>query len=262
MKNLLKYKSIIFFITTLVLISSCCECEDVSNPDCPNYDPCHNSEEPQQAIFGAGYVYHIGEGNSKDFFTDTTIYLNGDTIPATTTFYALNTDVDSFYWQIGQDPRIFTSEQVYIEFDEQYNHIPIEVSYTIVKYNDCFDDGVYRETVKRTVVPSVNPGISTYFTSKYIGTSTEQPNEEFTIEIDFEHRRILNFPKTGIKSNSYIFYNDYDEIYFTAGRDSVIWLANLKITKEDRRKVIIRYKISYDLGATSQWHTFEGIRVD
>ena len=62
--------------------------------------------------------------------------------------------------------------------------------------------------------------------------------------------------------NTFRFRNDYDEIYFSAAKGLILWLGHLKIHEEDRRKITINYKISYDFGETIEWHTFHGTRVD
>ena len=44
--TIVKQVSILFFVIGLLTIQSCCKCDDPTNRDCPNYDPCFEIEEP------------------------------------------------------------------------------------------------------------------------------------------------------------------------------------------------------------------------
>lgn len=272
MKNSLKFKHwtgrtylFLVYVLTVFCFMACCECEDASNPDCPNYDPCHDVVAPK-ADFGAGYIEKL-EGNAdyNQFFSDTTVYLDGDTIPSTCTFYAYTTDVDSFYWQVGHDPRIFRGKSFFLKFGEEQHLQPIEVSLIVMKKSSCFEGGFVRDTLKRILVPDTKQIESPsweYFNSTYRGVSTEFPKDTF--DVVFQDRlpqTMVNMPK-GHFGRPNFYSRDYDEVHFQGQQAELLWIGNARFQPDNRRKVVIRYKVSYDLGKTAHWHTYVGYRLD
>lgn len=267
MKKLLNYKLPVCFLiifSPVILFQGCCKCDDPSNPECPNYDPCYEVESPI-ADFGAGYEYFIpGEEDYNNFYRDTTIYLDGDTIPGTCTFYAYTEDVDSFYWKVGQDPRIFRGESFYLEFDDEFHMQPINVQLTVMKMSECFEGGFVRDTLEKILVPDtkyVESPSWTMFRSKYWGVSTEFPTDSFEIEMKDDIEWIVNLPR-GTNGNTALYRRDFDEVFFSGQSNKTIWMGNAKFQPENRRKIVIHYKVSYDLGETANWYTYTGYRVD
>lgn len=269
MKRLSNYKTgVLTFIviySCLTLFSGCCKCDDPTDPECPNYDPCYEVYEPEAAL-GAGYILDIpGHSGLNLFFQDTIIYLDGDTIPGTCTFYSYTANADSFYWKVGQDPRVFRGESFYLEFDDQFHLTPIPVELVVMKKNDCFDGGFINDTINKNYVVSSKPFDSPsikYFNSKYLGISTEFPNDSFEIEFMDDIAWINNFPK-GTNGNTNLWDRDFDEVYFWGQSEATIWEGHAKFQPENRRKVVINYRISYDLGETSSnWYEYVGYRVD
>lgn len=268
MKNLSNYRSY-FFLGLLVVgifAQSCCKCDDPTDPDCPNYDPCFGVEAPI-ASFGAGYIYEIpGDEIFNNFYPDSIIYLDGDTIPGTCTFYSYTVDADSFFWRVGQDPRVFKGKQFYLEFGKEFHMQSIDVELQVLKKSSCFEGGFVRDTMRKTLVITSSflesPSIP-FWNNKYHGVSTEFPQDSFTIEFMelIEDERIVNFPR-GTFGRTALYRRDFDEVHFTGQNNKTIWLGNAKFQPEDRKKVVIRYKVSHDLGETQNWHTYIGYRVE
>lgn len=251
-------------VTAVLSISSCHKCDNPADPDCPNYDPCFDVEAPT-ASFGAGYKYSFdGDEDYNGFFQDTTIYFDGDTIPGTCTFYSYTMDADSFYWQVGQDPRVFKGKEFYLEFDENFHLQPINVELIVLKESDCFQGGFVRDSINKNLVVTSNPVESpsiSYFNNKYRGISTEFPNDSFDIDFKGDIRWIENLPR-GTNGNTSLYRRDFNEVFFSGQSKFTIWMGHAKFQPENRKKVVIRYKVSYDLGETSNWHTYTGYRVE
>lgn len=259
-----KQISIFLLLTTILGMQSCCKCDDPTNLDCPNYDACYEVEEPV-ADFGSGYKYSFdAEEGYNGFFPDTTIYLNGDTIPGTCTFYSYTMDADSFYWRVGQDPRLFKGKEFYLEFDDNFHLQPINVELIVLKKSECFEGGFVRDSLTRTLVPSTkyleSPSWE-FFRSEYRGISTEFPNDSFDIEFKDDIGWIENMP-LGTNGNTALYRRDFDEVFFSGQSNYTVWMGHAKFQPDNRRKVVIRYKVSYDLGETANWYTYTGFRID
>lgn len=188
-----KYFSLIISVLCVVamlLNSQCRSCDDPSNPDCPNYDPCYG-KKPANADFAikesVGYYTPVFPTKEP---CDTALQSNY------VFFFPTDTLADSYEWRVGSDPRVFTSKVLYLEFD-----VLGEIEVTLkVKYNlnrDCsfYKDSVAIKTKKLTVLPRPQArtiGIfNGYFTSK--------PQDTFNLEtgIDINHSPIQyynNFP--------------------------------------------------------------------
>ncbi len=274
MKNLLKYKFILFL--GIVLFFSCCkdECTDARDPDCSNYDPCLTVDYPV-ADFGVG-EHHESFGifqNTKynGFGVDTTLNFDNDSTYDWVDFYVLSDDVDSVYWTVGSDRRVFRKKSFELRFRNVLPGSPIDVQLVVLKKSDCFEGGFVTDTARRTIVVNLPYNESQaeyhYFRSFYTGTNTEYPGEEYRISVKIDGdansdpyaERLDNIPK-GYSGYSFKEYYYRDELFFWGQDYETIWYGGMKIDEEDRRKITIRYKISYDLGVTSAWHTFEGIR--
>ena len=216
MKDLSKFRfsqlPVLFFLIYIVIhFTSCCKCDDPSNVECPNYDPCTEINNPQ-ASFGAGFKLDFNENELfNGFYPDTSILFDGDTIAKTCTFYSHYLDVDSFYWKIGQDPRIFRESEVFLVFEDIFHYQPINVELVVEKKNSCFQNGFMRDTFKRVVVPDTKVFDSPsyiYFTSSYRGTSSEFPDESIEIEFRDDSKDIFNMPK-GENGKQTIYRRDY-----------------------------------------------------
>ncbi len=244
-------------------ISSCEKCDDPRNRDCGNYDPCIDILEPK-ALFGTGSKRDFSNSDYNNFYPDTTLYLDGDTIPAACNFYTYATDADSFYWKVGDDPRVFRGEEFFLDFEDVEPYVPILVEHIVLKKSSCFESFTVRDTIEKIIYPAtVTPNSSSiYFNNTYRGSSTEFPGESIDVEFNSMSDLIINIPKGGNGINSKLYFRDLDEVYFAGGNIEQAWFGHAKFQSYDRKKVIITYKITYDFGETSQWYTYEGYRVE
>ncbi len=268
MENLLRYSRDIFIGLMILSLFYACTKDDPLDPNSPNYNPCLTIEKPS-AKFGAGTIETIGVTGDyyNGFYKDSTIYFDQDTIPGYCLFYAYDLEnVDSFYWKVGTDPRVFTGSKFSLQFDKNLHGQSIDVRLIALKKSDCFPSGYARDTSTRTLVINSDYSKSKTqirYNSKYLGTSNEFPGEEYLVEFmdKIETNRSKGFPRGTFGRNAR-FLKGYDEMYLAGQGDSIIWLAHGYFPKYNRKELIIHYKISYDLGKTAHWYTYVGYRQD
>ncbi len=167
--------SIIFVVLFAVFILNGCskECCDPTNPECENYDPCHNSQ-PANADF------IINEQiNATDFYyeTDTIYRVNG-------TLFKPKHDADSITWILGSE----TVHQKEL-FRKGYPLGTIEVT-MIAKMNpsSCLTEEQRIDTMTKQffVLPSPsvidsNASKSSPWWGTWEGYNTDEPNDRFTV---------------------------------------------------------------------------------
>lgn len=190
-----------------ILLVACCTCDDPTDIECANYDPCHDIE-PLIASFGAGYILDLpGSDLFNSFYPDTVIYLDGDTIPGTCTFYSYTNNADSFYYKVGQDPSLFTDKQFYLEFSNEFHLEPISVTHIVKGRGECYKNNTSTDTLTRNFVITnqpLDPPNPKFFNSTYSGISTEFPNDAFEIEFKDETREIINLPMVQMAPKHFI----------------------------------------------------------
>jgi hypothetical protein len=152
-------------------------CFDETNPACENYDPCWNRREPVSAEFE---VYsQIGD----------TIILEFDTLlfPTALLFRAIDENADSYFWQFGFDPQIFTGRETSLSFPCSAELANSSINITLVterlKDTICTKAVFLRDTVVKTVV--FVQFLESAILGRYEGYLEEDPAEVYEIEIQF-----------------------------------------------------------------------------
>ena len=130
-----KYSIIFVVLFAVFILNGCCkECSDPTNPDCENYDPCHNSE-PANADFTINEQI-----NFTDFYyeTDTIYRING-------TLLKPKYEADSITWLLGSE--VVNEKELY---RKGYPLGPIEVT-MIAKMNptSCLTEEQRVDTVTK-----------------------------------------------------------------------------------------------------------------
>ncbi len=118
-----------------------CDCEDPTNPDCSNYDPCWELEQPN-IDFEMGTVYSDPYYELK-FPSDTVLY-------GTIYFNANIENAVSYQWKVGTDTRTWNSKEFTLYFNDTDSATlrlaPIMVTLIVERQpnNLCFpdDDGI------------------------------------------------------------------------------------------------------------------------
>jgi hypothetical protein len=135
-------------------------------------DPCKTQAE----IVGGFTIYEYLQHSDGDttIATDTTLTKN-------IVVFKADTDYVSYEWKVGDDPRVFSTKEVPLSFDEPVSHLKIQL---IAKWNEnskCFprDNGV--DTVVRylTVIDQkTNP-----IFGEYRGANQSNASDDFNITV-------------------------------------------------------------------------------
>jgi hypothetical protein len=180
----------VFTILLLVLIpflNSCCKkCQDPSNPDCENYDPCF-SEKPVSASFK---IFETASGPVsywKDYETDTV----GSSYPK---FVADIKDAEEYEWIIGA--KTYNGKSVSLSFIGVPDKSVIPITLIVKKKpnKDCNpnDDGV--DTVTRNMVIANECKLFSVFEKyRFHGSFTDSPKDTFTMSF-YRDTTFLSYP--------------------------------------------------------------------
>lgn len=160
-------------IITFVSLTGC-KCDDVSNPDCPNFDPCFGESSNFADFKMEERIVYLDGG--EYFQTDTTLERNH------IRFSLYNENIDSVHWTIGLDPKV----RIEKSFDIYFEHAFGDVEITAIAYKSsaskCFGEQSVIDTVKKTL------HIMKWWEAPYFGTfngiESEFPNTEFVTIID------------------------------------------------------------------------------
>jgi hypothetical protein len=148
MKNIF----IIFLLGIIGIgVAGCDEdCEDITNPECPNFDPCYGVEDVPQATIEVGRTLFTGP-NSPD------IRYSGDTILYGGVYFKTNiSNAIRYEWTVGTDNRTWNTKEFELNFPDTdsltLRNNPIQVR-LIVEYetNACFPENNGIDTVYKTI---------------------------------------------------------------------------------------------------------------
>ncbi|MFM9949887.1 MAG: hypothetical protein ACKV1O_18270 [Saprospiraceae bacterium] len=176
----------LFLSLTAIGIFSCqgCDddevpCNDPTNMDCHNYDPCHDRKAPVSADFEVRRVN----------FDESTSYTSGDTLLAGSIirFVALDSTLGTTYhWQVGNPQNASTDISYKLSFycDDVLNQsIPVRLIAERLTDNDCLSEADRRDTVVR-VLHFVSRRECLYW-GRWEGALDSKPDETFTVELGF-----------------------------------------------------------------------------
>jgi hypothetical protein len=140
-----KYRIPILVLTVLAAFSmqTCKNCNDPTNPDCANYNPCHD-DQPPTAEFGiyeetgARYLGCIPD-SEKEILAPIPdgwpVWRNR------VTFKTEVTDYDSLTWQIGDHNQILRDPEVFLDFASFFGEsMPITLTVYRTSRKGCYDE--------------------------------------------------------------------------------------------------------------------------
>jgi hypothetical protein len=172
----------------VILIAGCNKdepvaCTDETNPECPNYDPCHDAESTSADFETACIV--VSDKYQKITSQEDTFYLG-----ANIQFTAKQEDVLSYEWKIGDDDRVFTEQSFSLTFNPSdsvilFNRpVPIRLIVTRTPNTSCFpaDDGIDTLT-KYIYFVSIHEVSHKKFLGTWVGSREDKPDEIYEIEI-------------------------------------------------------------------------------
>jgi len=178
----------LFLSLTAIGIFSCqgCDddevpCNDPTNMDCHNYDPCHDRKAPVSADFEVRLINDIDDSFS---------YVSGDTILADSRikFVALDSTAGTTYqWQVGNPQNVSSNISYLLSFpcrDVLNQSIPVRLIAERLTDSDCLPEADRRDTLVR-VLHFVSSGEALYW-GTWKGTLDGAPNNEYSLELIVE----------------------------------------------------------------------------
>ncbi len=244
-------------------------CEDPTDPDCENYDPCYVAN-PLSPDFSIEEV--VGITLKASFFTDT-VLANGFSSVRFTAMHGYQ----SYSWQIGTDDREFTDRVVSLQFIDPIGTISVRL---IAKKYDwqldpiCRpgDDGLDTMVRQLTVVKRKETRVEgTYFgrVERKNGVS-----DTLTVKVDWRTPdsvlfpngmvSIDNFPRGCVDDTPYGSYQDvfygYTGFSYVGGTypDTCFRIRAIGEVHAGRDSLLVAYTLMQDRSDTL---TFRGRRV-
>ena len=172
----------LFLLLSLVILTftSCRHhCQDPSNPDCENYDPCYAKIAPTANF----YIYEniIWDIDNLGFEW---VKYDADTIAtAGVNFEAQYPNAISYEWHIGSE--VLYGRRVYRESFPENADIPITLKVTTHRDNLCFPnvmDTIITKT-KTFHVPDYSQLLYDKYKGKFRGVLEDEPNSPFVFEV-------------------------------------------------------------------------------
>ena len=170
-------------------------CDDATNPDCPNYDPC--------LTYGAANA----EFSILDSLSVSSLEYPGFTVEVDTIwnnnrlFFRAKHDNATYAWLVGTDPTIYTGKEFSLNFgDAAVGDVTIRLITTIDDIEGCYSEEEKVDTSYNTVHFVKFEDIVELTTSiygEYYGYVEGNSEEYFTISLKSfydENRGFRNFP--------------------------------------------------------------------
>ncbi len=167
-------------------------CIDPYNPECDNYDPCLEALETS-AEFGF-YRKFPHQSEERVWFEETdTFYLPPSSFPIY--FKADSSNMTSYEWTIGLDPRTFTDSVFNLEFENIGGNLDVTLKATNDQVlPECFpDDTGYAEKTKSIYLKLVPPE-EWPMKGTFRGYNEDNPNNIWDIQIN-DNNGLVNFPE-------------------------------------------------------------------
>lgn len=153
-------------------------CNDPTDMDCANYDPCHDRKTPVSADFE---VWVVNYNESVHFVSGDTVMEGG------VRFVALDSTSGTTYrWQVGNPQNTSTGISYSLLFrcdDVLDQTIPIQLIAERLADSTCLAEADRRDTVIRNIhFVSLRAG---RYWGRWEGALESKPNEVFTVELGF-----------------------------------------------------------------------------
>ena len=234
-------------------ISSCRDCEDPTNPECSNYDPCLITTDTKTSANFKMYEC-IKCGWADTLMRATNTVFGGYVVFEAEQFGA---DIISYEWKIGTDSRVFTERLFRLDFSGYQGEVEVRLVVQKEVNTDCFpnDDGI--DTVTR-VLKVLGASTENMFRNKeYEGYNTDEPDSIFTVSFrpsdptePLSYSTLNNLPKGCVRPSNWqigltIGYNAFiinnsDGVYFyDCGH--IIGYGDIL---PDRKTIVINYKLT------------------
>lgn len=266
MNKLLKIAFGFSLLLTSLILFTACDCDDPTNPECSNYAPCWNINEPVTASFTMEERYWYATA-VKELF----VQYDTDTAVIDAMEFKAPEGFDKYTWIIGAET--LHERVVYRSDFPRGQSIPITLIVEKEPSLICFpnDDGV--DTLTRYLYLTPNGGCGTLVRGKFEGYFEHEPNTKRTVEFKMCEDR----PRLGKTLFAYGLTDDCDSV----GIDELIfrhkeinfwgggWSGNCgnpfgsaKIAEDDNNLLTIEY-VYYDYHPLAgETRKFEGRRIE
>lgn len=242
-----------------MLLIHCCkeECDDPTNRDCPNYDPCL-SYEPANAEFMIldSLTGWICDGELFGLSTEVdTLFVSNELI------FRAKHDNDTYQWKVGTDDRTWIEKEFSLDFGTNgTGDIPITL---IVSKNDpdgCLTAEERSDTLTKFVhlyfwnhstADNAPPIVGSYF-----GANEDMPSDTFTIEVPLglTIQGIQNLPKDCTNAIGDLRLSNSSFVFASCGNS-----CGIGILQEDNETIIVDY--SLEIGGERITKKFIGTKI-
>lgn len=174
-----------FFSFVLFTINACKDdcppCDDPTNPDCSNYDPCYKKNRVTADFFMYENDWSLDPDRGWEYYDTDTLLGQSVLLVAKETKDDNGSDVN-YTWIIGAETISGTKVKSITRHTFPTNEkIPVTLIVSKKPHVDCYPDDDGKDTVTRYMVfPSKN---NTKWQGEYIGYNTDKPNEQLHIAL-------------------------------------------------------------------------------
>jgi hypothetical protein len=197
LKKSFKYLVILLVGMALVLNSckeECPTCQDPTNPDCENYDPCYGKK-----TINTYFKARSGDNGfppPPEWCLDKITY--SDTFLSSSVRFTVpeGNPTSTYQWQIGSDPTVRTAKEFEISFYDELQENgwerSIPVTLTIrTPLNSCLDNpkDTFKVVTRELFFTNSRGGTAIFIddvNKKFKGYFTSQPNEEVILETIYD----------------------------------------------------------------------------
>jgi hypothetical protein len=262
-------------LAALLTLNACRKerCDDPSNPDCHNYDPCYG-------VVGDASFRMMETALTTGFLCGGTdldrIEVEVDTVnPGHVTFRA-NHEASSYEWRVGSDARRWTTREFELLFDSDVSGLDIPVT-LVSKWTGkgtlaCTGQTRVFDTQTKTIHINTiepEPGLTqeyadalSYMFGKWQGYNEDDPDTPIEINIIFD----LAFQFTGlfpecVNRNFSVFYV-YRRHFFIRGGDlNCKQMCGVGYLKDDYKTMVFDYTYREGVGGEEISRTFIGTKM-
>jgi hypothetical protein len=176
---------IIFCLGNLVFMNACKDdcipCEDPTNPDCSNYDPCYGKHRVTADFFIYENHPDLNPDRGWEYYDTDTLLGQSVLLVAKETKDKYGQDVN-YTWLIGGETISGVKSVTRYAFPANVK-IPVTLIVSKEPHLDCYPDDDGKDTLTRYMVfPSMSK-ITPKWQGEYIGYNTDKPNEQLHISL-------------------------------------------------------------------------------
>jgi hypothetical protein len=266
---------LVWLVLSIIIVFGCnhCkdECDDSTDPNCPNYQEPIN---PCDGVFATSAQFSMMQSpNINGVPPDTLITFYRECVIMKPITLRAHLNDCSYHWIIGAND--YYTQEVSFNFSSTYvdQQIPITLIVSRTPNTACFpeDDGL--DTVSKIIIPKY--GCEAAIWGKYYGAWEDSPLDSFVIElvndpndwpncgdqVKFINLNPMASDDTCIAGNLRVLYN-YIEISETSG--SCYWPLGQSFLDSTEQNIKIEYSLIQEIipNAPRFFHKFRGYRVN